>query len=345
MRWLSRLISRKHRNEVRWASPILFIVALAIQAGAPAYAQQPVVPMTRTLRALQVAPPTFQAPFRVEAHDRQVFKFTLDVPGSLRVRATWSGASSLALILNGPGQTGYYARQDGGSPLAIDFAVTADLLERGSQWQISVVNFQQSDPRGEGTLTMTLPRPSAAPAPAAEPPTTVLIPQDQPLRPPRLSPSTVQLLQRPTVLDNGAVRFALGNGLMAQLSPTDTLTIYDPDRPDSTQTTVLYSTHVQVDDPPVPPAGLATDSDFSFWWMQMQAWMGGLNARMLASIGQAFNENAMQTVEQLEADEERASPFDQADFRLRYLEKSIPVLKEQIETLLSELETASGEQE
>jgi hypothetical protein len=30
----------------------------------------------------------------------------------------------MALIINGPGQVGYYARNDGGSPLLVSYAVT-----------------------------------------------------------------------------------------------------------------------------------------------------------------------------------------------------------------------------
>ncbi len=307
--------------------------------------------MPRTMRVLQVSPPTFQAPFRVATRDRQVFTFTLDAPGALRARATWSGAQRLALILNGPGQTGYYARQDGDSPLSIDFDVTEELLDRGAQWQISVVNFQQSGAPAEGTLAVTIPRPSAVPVTDAEPPSASdptsppLVPRPQAPRLANFDPATVRLMQRPDVLDDGTIRFALGNGRLAQLNPSDTLILYDPEHPDSTETMILRSTQVQVDDPPVPPDALSTDSDFSFWWMRMQAWMSGLNERMLIAIGQAFNENAVQTVEQLEANDDRESPFDRADFRLRYLEKSIPVLKEQIETLLHRLETDSTNQE
>ena len=319
----------------------LAALLLLLSLPPPVQAQQPVVPQIRMpLRAVPVAAPTFQAPFQVGPRDRQVFRFTLDAPGTLRIRATWSDASRLALILNGPGQAGYYARQDGTSPLSIDFDVTEALLERGTQWQVSVVNFQASGAMGSGTLALSLPQPASSTPnpPAADAPLSRFLARTDTLRiPSRTTPSTMDLLRRPRMLTDGTLRFGLGNGLIAQLSPSDTLTIYDPTKPDSTQTTVLYSTHVQVDDPPIPPDALTTNADFSAWWMLMQAWMSGLNERMLLSIGEAFDENAMQTVEQLETENDRATSFDRADFRLRYLETSIPVLKEQIETLLRQL--------
>ena len=54
--------------------------------------------------------------------DRDRYQLTLTQPGPLKLRAVWRGtATEFALILNGPGQTGYYARKDGPSPLEIDF--------------------------------------------------------------------------------------------------------------------------------------------------------------------------------------------------------------------------------
>ncbi len=50
--------------------------------------------------------------------------------GAITAEATWSGGASLALILNGPGQTGYFAREDGTSPLVLRFRLTPELLRR-----------------------------------------------------------------------------------------------------------------------------------------------------------------------------------------------------------------------
>jgi hypothetical protein len=69
----------------------------------------------------------------------QQWPFRVDRTGTITAKLTWTpSAESLALILNGPGQIGYYARQDGRPPLRIDFEVTDELLARGNDWQISV---------------------------------------------------------------------------------------------------------------------------------------------------------------------------------------------------------------
>lgn len=82
--------------------------------------------------------------FRVDTTrgDRAVAQLTVLRPGRIRVQAMWSGsARSLALILNGPGQTGYYARRDGSSPLVVEFDVGQAHMRRGRDWKVSIVNF------------------------------------------------------------------------------------------------------------------------------------------------------------------------------------------------------------
>jgi hypothetical protein len=89
--------------------------------------------------------------------DRDDYDLTLTRPGRLRLRAVWRGtAASLALILNGPGQVGYYARKDGGTPLAIDFELTPALLQRGENWRVSIVNFGRQG-SAQGLLFMEYP--------------------------------------------------------------------------------------------------------------------------------------------------------------------------------------------
>lgn len=89
--------------------------------------------------------------------DRDRYKLTLQQPGHLKLRVIWRGtAKELALILNGPGQVGSYARKDGTSPLDIEFEVTSDLLQRGSEWTVSIVNFGRVG-SAVGTLTMEYP--------------------------------------------------------------------------------------------------------------------------------------------------------------------------------------------
>lgn len=79
-----------------------------------------------------------------EFGDRDVFTFEVNTTGTIRIEARWSGSTPLALILNGPGQTGYYQRKDGSSPLVVIQDVTPEILARGTQWQASIVNFSRS---------------------------------------------------------------------------------------------------------------------------------------------------------------------------------------------------------
>ena len=83
--------------------------------------------------------------------DRDVFYSTVDSVGIISAEATWTGgASNLALILNGPGQVGYFSREDGPSPLSLSYTVTSADLSKGTDWTISIVNF------GEGSAAGTV---------------------------------------------------------------------------------------------------------------------------------------------------------------------------------------------
>ncbi len=77
-------------------------------------------------------------------------------PGTIEAEATWSGSpSSMALIINGPGQVGYYAREDGSSPLSVSYEVTLDDWLSGDTWRVSWKAF--SSPNAEGNITITYP--------------------------------------------------------------------------------------------------------------------------------------------------------------------------------------------
>lgn len=90
--------------------------------------------------------------------DRVVFEFEVRETGTITVRATWIGtAADLALILNGPGQEGYYQRVDGHSPLVVTQEVTQAILRRGPKWKASIVNFGR---RGAAAGTMVINYPS-----------------------------------------------------------------------------------------------------------------------------------------------------------------------------------------
>jgi hypothetical protein len=89
-------------------------------------------------------------PFSIGDRGRETVDFEVQGAGRIEARAEWSGAAgTLALILNGPGQTGYYARQNGKSPLSLSFKVTEDHIARGKKWTLSVVNFGTGAAQGK----------------------------------------------------------------------------------------------------------------------------------------------------------------------------------------------------
>ena len=94
------------------------------------------------------------------ARERLTFKVT--VTGTITLEATWTsevGTVNLALILNGPGQISYYAREDGPSPLQTEYTLytpTAQDVAKGESWTASIVNFSERGPVS-GTLKVIYP--------------------------------------------------------------------------------------------------------------------------------------------------------------------------------------------
>jgi hypothetical protein len=67
--------------------------------------------------------------------------------GPIEATLTWNSADCpLGLILNGPGQRGYFARKDGASPLSLQFAVTDEQFAKGSDWSITIACFRGLGP-------------------------------------------------------------------------------------------------------------------------------------------------------------------------------------------------------
>ena len=100
-------------------------------------------------------------PIKVQPN-RAVYHVRLTEPGEIRVRAEWTGAQSdLALIINGPGQVGYYARQDGSSPLEVAYTVTAGDLASGDDWRVTVASFGIA--QADGTIRVIYPSGSSTP--------------------------------------------------------------------------------------------------------------------------------------------------------------------------------------
>lgn len=144
------------------------LLALIVATSASSSVAQPERrPQLRVARPVVDATPrhsTLDTVFQLSSvfGDRDVFEITLGGPGTVKATVRWRGsADRLALILNGPGQTGYYARQDGTSPLSISFDVTRELFQRGATWTISVVNF---DRRGSAVGRVVVDYPPATPA-------------------------------------------------------------------------------------------------------------------------------------------------------------------------------------
>jgi hypothetical protein len=74
--------------------------------------------------------------------------------GAINATANWSGTpGTMALIINGPGQVGYYARQDGGSPLSVSYTVTPANLGAGDLWRVSLTSFVAADANGSIEIT------------------------------------------------------------------------------------------------------------------------------------------------------------------------------------------------
>jgi hypothetical protein len=174
--------------------------------------------------------------------DRDRYQLTLTQPGRLKLRAIWKGtAEMLALILNGPGQTGYYARKDGRSPLEIDFELTPELLERGDEWRVSIVNFSRKG-SAEGVLLMEYPVESKK------------LDQLTPafkhlrLRGLRLGPAPSGTVQR-TFAEDGSVEIRYPDGTVKRIFDGGFTVI----KPNSETMTAMYI-QVQVDTPPSLPS-------------------------------------------------------------------------------------------
>jgi len=77
-----------------------------------------------------------------ERYDGSVWNFQVRQVGQIRAHLSWHPKEQeLALILNGPDQVGYYAREDGVSPQEIAFDVEEEHLGRGTDWRIRVACF------------------------------------------------------------------------------------------------------------------------------------------------------------------------------------------------------------
>lgn len=140
---------------------VLGIGLVALGADGPGPALGQVNPKTATGVSAQSGANTISRSFALQASGRMTIDVQLPAPGRLEARAQWTGtAGTLFLILNGPGQTQAYARQDGKSPLLLIFDINAELLAKGKAWRLSIAN--PGTGAAQVQMTIKLPSPPGA---------------------------------------------------------------------------------------------------------------------------------------------------------------------------------------
>jgi len=78
-------------------------------------------------------------------------------PGAIAAQANWTGVpANMALIINGPGQVGYFARNDGPSPLSVNYNVTPANFAAGDTWTVSLTSFNAGS-NATGQINVTYP--------------------------------------------------------------------------------------------------------------------------------------------------------------------------------------------
>lgn len=88
---------------------------------------------------------------------RETISLPVTQPGQLKMSATWGGnTKSLAIILNGPGKGNAYARNDGPSPLQLEYSIRPDDMAKGDNWTVSIVNFNKGK-TASGLLSVVAP--------------------------------------------------------------------------------------------------------------------------------------------------------------------------------------------
>ena len=83
---------------------------------------------------------------------RTTIPITIREQGCIWAQATWptsSSAKTLALILNGPGSTSAYRRQDGKSGVVLAYSITESDARKGTSWSISIANFGGGTAKGQ----------------------------------------------------------------------------------------------------------------------------------------------------------------------------------------------------
>jgi hypothetical protein len=102
----------------------------------------PAVPLSQARRKLEYVQPGPVSDRLNAQFPTGILHFQVRRPGRILAKVSWNPAQrSLALILNGPGQVGGFARKDGVSPLEIMWDVTDKNISAGIDWLIKVTAF------------------------------------------------------------------------------------------------------------------------------------------------------------------------------------------------------------
>ena len=149
---IQHLPKKKHRSILAACLMVLLILLISPSSLAPLEQQK-----LQIKSSIAPQKKTITRDFNLVGLNREVIDFEVTAPGPIEAKATWRGkATTLALILNGPGQTGYYERKDGQSPLSLTFNVTNRHLSLGKMWKISVANFS-STAEAQGRVQISYP--------------------------------------------------------------------------------------------------------------------------------------------------------------------------------------------
>jgi hypothetical protein len=125
----------------------LFVNVLAYHKAQPWVSLSKIVEASEARRNLERISPGVSTGQLSAQVTHVVRRFAIKKPGPIEATLTWNSADCpLGLILNGPGQKGYFARKDGASPLSLQFAVTDEQFAKGTDWSITIACFRGLGP-------------------------------------------------------------------------------------------------------------------------------------------------------------------------------------------------------
>lgn len=246
----------------------------------------------------------------------------IKIPGTLEVTANFRGtARSLALMVNGPGKVGFYARKDGRSPVKLTFEITSEHLKKGSGWKLTVVNFSKNT-SATGTVRINFtPKPRRgvidksryAPRPEKSKKTTTKR-KGSTTRPPQNNqpePKTT------TILSDGTIRVTQTDGSYTDYHPNGSQTRYD-----AKTDTKIGQTLVQIQraSPPKPLESLTNNRNNDI--QLMNDWLKGLDKDLIAQIELLLysDKAAIQQYNNLE-NSKKLGLYERVDFRYEFLKR------------------------